>query len=274
MMAQSRDHSADVVAGIQARMGSTRLPGKSLADLAGMPMIRRVYERACASAQVDLVIVLTTVEPVDDALAEYCENNGIPCRRGPEQDVFARYETLMDETDPTYVVRITGDCPFICPQHIDAQVEALRAHDADFAPAGNTEHVFAGQAVISTRALRAAGRSTDPADREHVGSFYLAQHAEDFQSVPMVTAAFPGSDSLRLCVDEPTDLQAARSVYEALAPTWGSLIPIGEVVRYLLADEEVLRFASAATHSDANRRLASLKAEARTSRTSRSETGA
>ncbi|MFT5048763.1 MAG: spore coat polysaccharide biosynthesis protein SpsF [Chlamydiales bacterium] len=261
----NRSYRNNVVAGIQARMGSTRLPGKSLAELAGIPMIQRVYERASAASCVDAVIVLTTTEAVDDPLAEHCERNGIPCRRGPEQDVFARYTQLMDEFGPRYVVRITGDCPFICPQHIDAQVRALEAHDADFAPAGATEHVFAGQAVISSHALQAAARSTDPADREHVGSFYLAQHANDFCSVPIRTTNFPGSDHLRLCVDEATDLEAARAVYDALAPTWGSLIPITEVVRYLLANEDVGQLASAAGHSDANRRLQAIKGQTRAS---------
>lgn len=258
-MSPRRSYARRAVAGIQARMGSSRLPGKSLADVAGLPLIRRVYDRARAARSLDAVVVLTSVEAADDALASYCEASDIPVRRGPEQDVFARYTQLMDEFDPRYVLRITGDCPFVSPAHIDAQVAALEAHDADFAPAGAAEHIFPGQGAISARALRLAESSTDPEDREHVGSFYLARRRAEFRTVTMQTASFAGSEGLRLCVDEAADLEQARAVYAALEPDFGALVPVEQVVRFLVAARAAHGLGPSVLHSDANRRVRALE---------------
>ncbi|MFT4537977.1 MAG: spore coat polysaccharide biosynthesis protein SpsF [Planctomycetota bacterium] len=255
MNAAGGSHSIRAVAGIQARMGSTRLPGKSLADLNGLPLIHRVFERAMMAETLAAVVVLTTVEPVDDPLAEYCDRHDIPCRRGSEQDVFARYASLMDELDPRYVARITGDCPFICPKHIDAQVEALEFFDADFAPAVGCEHIYPGQGVISARALRSVQCSQDPADREHVGSFWFAHHNDQFRSVAMHCETLEAPENLRLCVDEAADLEAARSLYRALEPTYGAGFPIEAILRQSSRDQAVREAATLVNHSEANQRI-------------------
>ena len=252
-------HRCFAVAGVQARMGSSRLPGKSLATLAGVPMIQRICDRARAARHLSALVVLTSTEARDDALADYCVDHDIPVRRGSERDVLARYLDLIEEFDPRYVVRITGDCPFISPGHIDAQLETLQRFDADFAPAGTAEHIYLGQGAMSSRALREAGASDDPADREHVGSFWFARHASDYHSVPLEVRTYPGSEGLRLCVDEEPDLVVAREVYETLAPSYGSLIPLERVLEKMVGSERARQAAGAISHSEANRRVAVLR---------------
>jgi len=104
-----------VIAGVQARTSSSRLPRKVLADVAGKPLILRVVERARASLRVDDVVVLTSTDPSDDELVLLLEREGVPVRRGPLDDVLARYEALLKEHHPRYVVRITGDSPLMTP---------------------------------------------------------------------------------------------------------------------------------------------------------------
>ena len=113
------------VAAIQARMGSTRLPGKVLADLAGKPLIQRIVERVRQAALVDEVYVLTSEARTDDVLVERLEELAIPYRRGPVDDVLTRYLDLAEELEPSHLVRVTGDCPFVEPDFIDLQLGAL-----------------------------------------------------------------------------------------------------------------------------------------------------
>ncbi|MFT5284553.1 MAG: spore coat polysaccharide biosynthesis protein SpsF [Planctomycetota bacterium] len=223
------------IAGIQARMGSTRLPGKSLIELAGKPMLQRVFERVAASKNLDQVVVLTSNSTADDELASFCAQADMPCRRGSEQDVMQRYLDLADEFEPDYIVRITGDCPLVSPEHIDMQIDALRQFDADFCalPTGCSSSVLEGQGVFSARALLTAATSTDARDREHVGSFYFAKSANQYRTVELRVDEVYLRNDLRLAVDELADLQLAQAVFDHFAPAEGSLVPLRKVLFWL-----------------------------------------
>jgi spore coat polysaccharide biosynthesis protein SpsF len=114
-----------VVAIIQGRMSSSRLPGKILADIAGQPMLQRVFIRTSRSATVTETIFATTTDPSDDPVAEYCEFSGIPFRRGSLYDVLDRYYQTAKQVKADVVVRITADCPVIDPDLIDGVVNRL-----------------------------------------------------------------------------------------------------------------------------------------------------
>lgn len=223
------------VAGIQARMSSSRLPGKSLADLDGKPLIQRVWERVRLAARVDPVVVLTSSEPSDDELAAYCEEHGCLVRRGPLDDVMARYLALLEEFPRRWFVRVTGDCPFVDPRFIDLQLEGLEAHDGDWTlPADSAPAAaLAGQGALSARALWQASASTDARDREHVGSFWLAENRAQLRAVELELDPLYLGDGPRLAVDEPADLELARRIYAALSPGWDSAIPLDDVLRWL-----------------------------------------
>jgi spore coat polysaccharide biosynthesis protein SpsF (cytidylyltransferase family) len=120
---------------IQARMGSTRLPGKVMADIAGAPMLTRVVSRTARATSVDRVVVATTTEPVDDQLVAMCIHQGWDVFRGSQHDLLDRYyqAALLYRAD--VVVRITSDCPFIDPEIIDQVVGSLSTSStrADYA---------------------------------------------------------------------------------------------------------------------------------------------
>jgi len=243
------------VAGIQARMGSSRLARKPLADLSGKPMIRRVWERAKKARHVTEVYVLTSEDPSDDELAAYCEGAGILVRRGPVHDVLARYLRLVEEQGATYVVRITGDCPLISPEFIDLQIEALQAHDGDYAivPEACGRSVLPGQGVHSARMLAMAARSRDPRDREHVGAFFLARSRSILRGVQIDVERVLERDDLRITVDEAQDLELMQAVYEHFAPAYDSLAPLADVIAWIDAHPEVFELNRGVVESAANR---------------------
>jgi spore coat polysaccharide biosynthesis protein SpsF len=114
-----------IVAIIQGRMSSSRLPGKILADIAGQPMLQRVFTRTSRAATVTETIFATTTDPSDDPVADYCEFSGIPFMRGSLYDVLDRYYQAALQTKADVIVRITADCPVIDPMLIDDCVNAL-----------------------------------------------------------------------------------------------------------------------------------------------------
>lgn len=201
---------------IQARMGSTRLPGKVLAPLEGKPLLLRILERLRAAEGLACLAVATSAAARDDAVAALCAEHGIPCHRGPEDDVLRRTldAALAFELDP--VVRITGDCPFVCPRAVSELLAFHRREDADYSTYSE-ETVHEGIDPFSLRWLRAAQGEARAADeREHPllilrrrpGAARIARLRPD----PRLRAR-PG---LRLSVDEPADLEFARAVYAAL----------------------------------------------------------
>jgi spore coat polysaccharide biosynthesis protein SpsF len=115
----------NVVAIIQGRMSSSRLPGKILADIAGQPMLQRVFIRTSRSASVSQTLFATTTDPSDDPVAEYCDFSGIPFTRGSLYDVLDRYYQAAKQAKADVVVRITADCPVIDPELIDKVVNML-----------------------------------------------------------------------------------------------------------------------------------------------------
>jgi spore coat polysaccharide biosynthesis protein SpsF len=114
-----------VVAIIQGRMSSSRLPGKILADIAGQPMLQRVFIRTSRAVTVTDTIFATTTDPSDDPVAEYCDFSGIPFTRGSLYDVLDRYYQAATQTKADVIVRITADCPVIDPALIDDAVNAI-----------------------------------------------------------------------------------------------------------------------------------------------------
>ncbi len=114
-----------IVAIIQGRMSSSRLPGKILLDIAGQPMLRRVYERVRRSQAVDQVLIATTTDPSDDGVEKYCQEQGLPYFRGSQFDVLDRFYQAAKASQADIVVRVTADCPVIDPEVIDATVSAL-----------------------------------------------------------------------------------------------------------------------------------------------------
>jgi spore coat polysaccharide biosynthesis protein SpsF len=205
-----------VAAIIQARMGSTRLPGKVLMTLAGKPMIERVVERAQRIAGVSEVIVATSTLPGDDALARFVERElRIPLVRGSSDDVLARYHAAMQMTTADAIVRITADCPLLSPT-VSAKIVAAYGADVDYASNTLTRSYPRGldTEIVSRKVLELTHReATEPQDREHVTIFVWRQ-PQRFR-LRAVTDREDNSD-LRWTVDTPEDFELARRIYDAL----------------------------------------------------------
>jgi len=209
-----------VVAIIQARMGSTRLPGKVLAPLQGEPLILRVIQRAQRIPRVDRVIVATSNAPRDDVLVDRLVESSVEIYRGSEDDVLARYQEAAAAAEADVVVRITGDCPLICPSVSGAVVQDFLEHSASCDYASNTRiRTFPrglDTEVMSAGALaRAFREATSPSDREHVTPF-IWRNPDAFALRDWVDPV--DRSHFRLTVDTPEDLSLAERLYEALHP--------------------------------------------------------
>lgn len=206
-----------IVAVIQARMGSSRLPGKVLMTLVDQPVIQWVYERASSIPGVHEAVVATTTSVTDDVLARWCEAHGVPLHRGSEEDVLDRYVRCAQAHDADAVVRITADCPLLDPIASGDVVKAfLEAQPCDYA--SNTQPPTFPDGldteVISREALEISGREAASAfDREHVTAF-VREHPRRFPSVSVLYEE--DLSEQRWTLDELRDLTFLSAVAERL----------------------------------------------------------
>ncbi|UTP38611.1 glycosyltransferase family protein [Phenylobacterium sp. LH3H17] len=207
-----------IAAILQARMSSTRLPGKVLADLAGAPMIARQIERLSRARAIDRLIVATSDDRSDDVLADHLTKAGVEVFRGSMQDVLARYAgaaAALDEAD--LVVRLTADCPLTDPGLIDTMIGRQLASQAHYTATTLPTRTYPkglDAEVMSVGTLRlAAAEAVDPYEREHVTPF-IYRRPERFTLGGVSQDRDEGE--VRWTVDRPDDLDFVRAVYEAL----------------------------------------------------------
>ena len=210
-----------VVAIIQARMSSTRLPGKVLAPIDGMPAILYMATRARRARTLDDVVVATSVHPSDDPLAEAVGAAGMRAFRGDLDDVLARYALAAEATAAEVIVRLTGDCPLIDPAIIDRVVAALVDAGADYASNVDPPTWADGLDVeaFTADALSRAWRDAPPGPaREHVTT-WMREEATGLRRVAV--RGVVDSSHLRLTIDHPEDLASVRRLVDAMAADRG-----------------------------------------------------
>lgn len=212
-----------LVAIIQARMGSSRLPGKVLRDIGGKPMLYRVVVRSRRAQTIGRVVVATTRDESDDPVAAYCRAQGFPVYRGDLHDVLDRYYQAARLFNAHTVVRLTGDCPLIDPHEIDRTVRAFEESGVDFAanrlppPWTRTTPIGMDTEVVRFSALEKAWRLADQKhQREHVMPFF---YEETGRFKVLLVDHDPDLGHLRLTVDTPEDLALVRKVYEFFGNT-------------------------------------------------------
>lgn len=207
-----------IVAIIQARMSSSRLPGKVLLDIAGQPMLAHVVERTRLAQTIDQVVVATTTDRSDDAIEVFCRERGVPYIRGNLYDVLDRYYQAGQAFQAAVVVRITSDCPLIDPGVVDKTVtEFLQDGKADFAanrlppPWGRTYPVGLDTEVCTFGGLELAWQEAQAQhQREHVMPFFYEQ-PERFRILHVNHEVDYGA--LRWTVDTPEDLELVRQIF-------------------------------------------------------------
>ena len=200
---------------IQARMGSTRLPGKVLADLGGRPALALQLERL-RSLRCDHLAVATSDRAGDDAVVALAERMGTDVVRGSESDVLARFAVAVARYDPADIVRLTGDCPLSDPAIIEAAVALHRSTGADYTsnvlprsyPKGLDVEVAARDAFDA-----AVAEATDPYEREHVTPF-LYRHPERFTLANLSSGVDAGDE--RWTLDTADDLERLRTIVAAV----------------------------------------------------------
>ena len=201
---------------IQARCGSSRLPGKVLKDLVGKTVIERVFERVKASKKVDDVIVATSIERNNLPLIELCASRGIRVFIGSELDVLDRYFQAAKLFLPKYVIRITADCPLIDCKYIDDLIE-LTDEKIDYACTDNTSFPVGLDAeVISFEVLKQIWKKARlSSEREHV-TLYVKNHPEEY-NIKKLICNFKGAAHKRLTLDHLEDYQLILEVYNHFA---------------------------------------------------------
>jgi spore coat polysaccharide biosynthesis protein SpsF len=197
-------------------MGSTRLPGKVLADIEGETCLARVVNRLRRASLIDEILVATTDRPADDAIVAECRRIAVAVSRGDEKDVLDRYFRAAQLSKADAVVRITSDCPLIDPAVTDKTIRAFLDARPDYASNALQRTYPRGldTEVISVRALERAWRAARaPYERSHVTP-YIYEHPDQFEILSITGHADLGHH--RWTLDTPEDLEFIRAVYARL----------------------------------------------------------
>lgn len=205
---------------VQARMGSTRLPGKVLRPVLDKPLLKYMVERLWKVKNADAVVILTTEQRLDDTIEDFCQKEGVLCWRGSENDVLERYYQAALQRQTGTIVRLTADCPLIDPEIVDLVIETFKKESppVDYAsnslqrtyPRGMDVEVFSFEAL-----KKAYQQANKPEEREHV-TVYLYRHPELFRLKNI--AHHPFLSHYRWTVDTEEDLTLIRLILEHLYP--------------------------------------------------------
>ncbi len=210
----------NVVAIIQARMGSSRLPGKVLRCLAGKPMLQWVTGRVSLARRINQVVVATTDQQDDDLIADFCNAHAIAVFRGNQFDVLDRYYQAAVQFKADVVVRVTADCPVIDPEEIDTLLEEFTHRKVDFAanrlppPWHRTYPIGLDTEVVTMKALtRAWKEASAKHEREHVMPYF---YSEPGRFKMYYANMEPDYGTYRWTVDTPEDLSALEVIFSAI----------------------------------------------------------
>jgi spore coat polysaccharide biosynthesis protein SpsF len=211
-----------VIAITQARMGSTRLPGKIMRPLLGEPMLVHHLRRLGLAKRIDGLVVATTDDAGSAPIVELCDRLGVKSFQGSETDVLARFQGAARMMAADLVVRVTSDCPLLDPALIDTAIARVQSGDVDYASVdvGSYPRGVDAEAFRRTALDEAFAEATDPIEREHVTPF-IYRRPERYRLAPI--GGGEGAE-FRLCVDEEADFRLIEKLAEALAARgedWG-----------------------------------------------------
>jgi glutamate-1-semialdehyde 2,1-aminomutase len=216
-----------VVAIVQARMGSTRLPNKVMKPIGGIPMIELLLARLARAKKVDQIVVATSVDALNQPLIDHVSKLGYSCEKGSENDVLDRYVQAARKHEADVVVRITGDCPLVDPDLVDEVISRFKAADLDYFNNTNPPTYPDGLdiEVCTTKALeRASQETSDLFDREHVTPYL--RNPGKFRTAVMQHSR--NLSALRWTVDELADFVVIERIFQHFHPrvdfTWKEVL--------------------------------------------------
>jgi spore coat polysaccharide biosynthesis protein SpsF len=210
-----------IVATIEARMTSTRLPGKVLLPAGGKPMLKHLVDRLRQVKSLQAIVLATTINNTDDCLVAFATHEGIDYFRGSEEDVMGRVIGAADSVNANIVVEITGDCPVIDPLIVEQTIQMYLHNDCEIAsnsivrsyPDGMDTLVFALDTL-----KRSAAMTNDPLDREHV-TLHIWQNPELFRPVNLIAPPDLYWPGLGLTLDEKEDYELLTKLIEYFGPS-------------------------------------------------------
>ena len=205
----------EIVGIIQARMGSSRLPGKVLSDILGKPMLELQIGRLRRAGRISRLVLATTESPADDPVAELGERLGLAIFRGSERDVLDRYYQAASEAHAVHVMRLTADCPLIDPEVCDRAAVEYEGLGCDYLRTGVSFAEGLDCEIISMQALEVSWREARlSSEREHV-TLFVRNHPERFRIAVLENER--DDSGVRITVDVPEDLAVVRAVFAAFA---------------------------------------------------------
>ena len=226
---------------IQARMGSTRLPGKVLKELVGKSVIQHIVDRLRYSKYLNGFVIVTSKESRDQVLIEKAKSLGVGGFAGSEQDVLNRYYEASRVFPADHIVRVTADCPLIDPVFVDAMIEAHLKNKNQY-----TSFIFKeypngiGAEIFRTEDLEAIEKAArEPHEREHVTPYFYL-HPEKFKLEFIDPVPLIRRPDLRLTLDTAEDLALVREIYGALYEE-GKIFTTRDIVRFLDERPELLK---------------------------------
>lgn len=209
-----------IVATIEARMTSSRLPGKVLMPAMGKPMLEHLIERLRSVSAIDEIVIATTINNADQAIVDFAETLDISVYRGSEEDVMARVIGAAESVNADIIVEITGDCPILDPDIVEQMIRMYHCHDASYVsnvhirsyPDGMDVQVFSLETLKRSSAI-----TTDKLDREHV-TLHIRNNPEIFSHVHLVAPTSLHQPELGLTLDESEDYKLLSKIIEKLGP--------------------------------------------------------
>lgn len=210
-----------ICATIEARMTSSRLPGKVLMEFCGKSDLEHIIERLRRSKYIDEIVVATTVNCQDDAIVELCEKINCKYYRGSEEDVLLRVLESAKSVEADYIVEITGDCPVIDWRHVDKLTEMFFSGEYDYAsntiersfPRGFDTQIFPVTILEEVNNI-----TRNPVDHEHV-SIYIYTHPENYKLLNWKADQTMNHPEIEITLDTKEDYKLIKSIYERLYPS-------------------------------------------------------
>lgn len=232
-----------VVASIEARMSSSRFPGKVLADLNGCPSLTRLLRRLRMCSSLDDIILATSVSPNDDALEDWAVKENVMYYRGSEEDVLLRVVEAQRHADSDVIVEITGDCTLTDPDIVDIGVETFLANDCDMVTNCEKHSPPPGMyvQVFSLAGLEKIEREVkDPVVREHV-SLLFYERPDIYRIIHLISSPkWKLPEDCRIYLDYPEDLVFLKEIYSRLEPKYGDAFGAEHVVDLLKNEPQLI----------------------------------
>jgi spore coat polysaccharide biosynthesis protein SpsF len=217
-----------VMAFLQARMGSSRLPGKVLMPIQGQTILERAIRRLRESPAVNGIAVLTTTSPQDDVVENEARRLEVLVHRGSEEDVLERFQEAAEIFRPEIIIRATADNPLIEIGSLERMVQALKARNLDWCIENNLPYGSATEAFTVFALERTHLRAREPGHREHV-TLYIKEHPEEFRIALLDPPASLRHPAIRLTVDTPEDFRFVDSLIRKIKED-GHPLPLAEYI--------------------------------------------